>query len=278
MDRAPRVAFVVLPVLAALASASASAQTVLPLRLVDHFPIVVAKIDDQDIPLILNTGDSNSLVLKQSVLDRIKAMPTGKTIKGEDAKGSVMKSPEFLVSRLQLGDAVFTNLIARREMHAPTMPEPKVDHGGELGTGLLKAYEVIVDFPRLTLTLVPHQANDSPSEDCRGISVPFAAKEAPTEPVTKADTDLGALTLWWDTASGDSFVSQKVVQRAHVPFTNEDVTSKRLVLGGTDFGPWRPKWMEMSLPLFFDGVIGHYFFATHVVCMDFPNRRLLLQP
>jgi hypothetical protein len=52
--------------------------------------------------------------------------------------------------------------------------------------------------------------------------------------------------------------------------------TKRLVLGGTDFGPWQFKWMDMSLPPFFDGSIGHDFFATHVVCIDFPEKRIVI--
>lgn len=56
-------------------------------------------------------------------------------------------------------------------------------------------------------------------------------------------------------------------------------TTKRLVLGGTDFGPWQFKWMEMSLPPFFDGSIGfgYDFFLRHVVCIDFPGKRVLVR-
>jgi len=279
MDRAPKEVFVLLGALVALGSARASTPVVVPLRLDSRFPIVIAKVDGLDVPLILDTGGSASVVLQQPVLDRIKAVPTGgESFKGMDAKGSVLQAPKFRISRLELGDAVFTDVIARVEVHAPTMPAPRVGHKGLLGTGLLKAYEVILDYPHLTMTLVPHTVNDTASERCRGTGVPFAASQAPAEPVTKADTDLGQLTLWWDTASGFSFVSQKVVERAHAQASKEDVMTKRLVFGGFDFGPWRFKWMDMSLPPFFDGFIGHDFFATHVVCIDFPNKRLVIQP
>src|SRR5207237_9100707 len=106
-------------------------------------------------------------------------------------------------------------------VHDPTMPAPDVGRKCLMGTGLLKAYEVILDYPHLTMTLVRHTVDDTASERCRGTSVPFAASQVPAEPATKADTDLGQLTLWWDTASGISFVSQKVVERAHAQASQE---------------------------------------------------------
>lgn len=173
---------------------------------------------------------------------------------------------------------MFTDVVARLEVHSSTNQPPDVGQKGLLGTGLLKPYEVVLDYAHLTMTLVPRAANDNPSEQCRGTTVPFAATQAPAEPVTKADTDLGDLTLWWDTGAQFSFVSQKVVQRGRAQASKEDVTTKRLVIGGTDFGPWQFKWMDMSLPPFFDGFIGHDFFATHVVCIDFPDKRLVIHP
>lgn len=265
--------------LMALGAARASAPIVIPLRLDSRFPIVMANVDGLDVPLILDTGDSTSLILQQPVLDRIKAAPiVGESFKGVDAKGSVVQAPKFRISRLELGDGVFTDVVARAEVHAPTMPQPDVHHKGLLGTGLLKAYEVILDYAHLTMTLVPHTVNDTPSELCRGVSLPFAATPAATEPFTKADTDMGQLTLVWDTASQFSFVSQKVVERGHVHASKEDVRTQRLAFGGFEFGPWRFKWMDMSLPPFFDGSIGHDFFATHVVCIDFPDKRVVIRP
>lgn len=262
------------------ASALADPEIVLPLKLTGHFPIVMAKVDGMDVPLILGTGDSPAVVLQQSVLDHIKAAPAppDATSMGLDVKGNLLHFQKFRVSRVQLGDAVFTDVIAQLDVHAPNNQLPDVGQKGLLGTGLLKPYKVVLDYRHLTMTLVPGGANDTQTELCRGTSVPFAATPSPTEPFTKVDTDVGQLTLAWDTASGWSFVSQKIIQRGLVPSSNEDVTTKRLVLGGTDFGPWQFKWMEMSLPPFFDGSIGYDFFLRHVVCIDFPGKRVLVRP
>ncbi len=262
------------------ASGLASPEIVLPLKLAGHFAIIMAKVDGLEVPLIFGTGDSPAVVLQQSVLDHIKAPPAppDPTSMGLDVKGNLLHFQKFRVSRLQLGDAVFTDVIAQLDVHAPNNQLPDVGEKGLLGTGLLKPYKVVLDYRHLTITLVPAGANDTQTELCRGTSVPFAVTPSPAEPFTTVDTDVGQVTLAWDTASGWSFVSQKVIQRGLAPSSNEDVTTKRLVLGGTDFGPWQFKWMEMSLPPFFDGSIGYDFFLRHVVCIDFPDKRVLVRP
>jgi len=53
--------------------------------------------------------------------------------------------------------------------------------------------------------------------------------------------------------------------------------SKHLWLGDIDFGPWQFDVVDLTLPPGFDGFMGYNFFAKHVVCMDFPGRRLLVQ-
>jgi hypothetical protein len=265
--------------LLAMSSAAAGGPVVVPLRLAGHFPIVIAQVDGVDVPLAFGSGDSFPVRLEQSVLDRIKAVPIDGVTMGLDAKGHLLRSPKFRVSHLQLGDAVFSDVIAELDVHSRTYHPPKVGQQGWLGTGLLKSYEVVLDYPRRTMILVPRAANDAQSEQCRGTSVPFAVKEQPAEPFTKVDTDLGQLTLVWDTGSGASIVSQKVVvQQGYVEPSNEDVRTQRLIVGGTDFGPWRFKWMKMSLPPFLDGSIGYDFLTTHVVCIDFPDKQVVVQP
>jgi len=237
MDRTPKGACMLLGALLGVSSEAMCSPVVVPLRLAGHFPIVIAKVDGVDVPLAFGSGDSFPVRLEQSVLDRVKAAPLPGVTMGLDAKGHLLRSPRFRLSRLQLGDAVFNDVVAELDVHSPTFHPPRVGQEGWLGTGLLKSYEVVLDYPHRTMTLVPRASNEAPSEQCRGTSVPFAVKEQPAEPFTKADTDLGQLTLVWDTGSGLSLVSQKIVQQGHVNASNEDVTTKRLVVGGTDFGP-----------------------------------------
>jgi hypothetical protein len=263
---------------AAVGSATASSPVVVPVRLVDHFPLVVAKIEGMDIALVFDLGDSSTVVLQQSVLDHINTVPTGESSKMPDARGNVLESPTFRVPRLQIGRAVFTDIIGRLDVHDPSYQARDVGQKGFLGTGLFMSYEVVLDYPHRTMTLVPRGNNETLSEGCRGTVVPFVA---PTkwhgQPVTETDTDLGRVTVWWDTGAPTSVLSKRFVQEAQAHLTEDTVTTRRFTLGGTDFGPWRFEIWDVSLPAGFNGVIGYDFFAHHVVCVDFPGRRLLIQ-
>jgi hypothetical protein len=55
------------------------------------------------------------------------------------------------------------------------------------------------------------------------------------------------------------------------------VTTKHLILGTTDFGPLKLDVADYAEPSGTDMFIGYNFFAKHVVCIDFPGQRLLIQ-
>jgi len=260
----------------AFVSAPASSPVVVPLRLQSHFPIIVAKIDGIDVPLQFDSGDQSTVALQQSILDQIKAVPTGESSEQTYAKGKKVQSPKFRVPCLQIGRAVFTDITGRLDVHDPSYPATDAGQKGFLGTGLFKSYEVVLDYPHRTMTLVPRVNGESPSTSCQGTVVPFSP-EWHGEPVTQTDTDLGQVTLWWDTGAPTSALSKRFAQEARPHLSEGNVTTKRFTLGGTDFGPWRFEIWDMSLPPGFNGFVGYNFFANHIVCMDFPGKQIVIQ-
>jgi hypothetical protein len=48
-------------------------------------------------------------------------------------------------------------------------------------------------------------------------------------------------------------------------------------MGGSEIGPQDLRPHEFEEPAGVDGFVGAIFFANHVVCVDFPNRRLLVR-
>jgi hypothetical protein len=237
-------------------------------------PVLIANVDGVEVRLQLDTGDRTPLVLPQSVLDLIKAVPTGDSSKFQGVDG-VFEVPEFKVARVQIGTAVFTDVLAR--LDAPRAGyEPGQIAQGYLGTGLLKSYEVMVDYPHRALTFVARPSENS-SGACKGTVVPFSVSSPKWrgEPVAEAETDVGRVTLWWDTGAPVSVLRRTLTQEASSKSSGDSVTTKRFTLGGTDFGPWQFDIWDVSLPGF-DGFIGHDFFARHVVCMDFPGNRVVI--
>jgi len=82
---------------------------------------------------------------------------------------------------------------------------------------------------------------------------------------------------WWDTGTPTSVLGKRFAQEAQPNLSEDILTAKRLTFAGTDFGPLQFQIWDVSLPPGFDGFIGYNFFAHHIVCMDFPGNRLLIQ-
>jgi hypothetical protein len=260
----------------AVACAAADRPVVVPITLLGHFAVVNANIDGIDVPLVFDSGSSASVALTQAVLDRVKASPTGESSRGVDAQGNVLVYPKYSISRVQIGAAIFTDVVAQLDVHDPSYQATQVGQQGFLGTFLLKGYQVVLDYPHRTMTLVPPGGSPDETSRCAGTVVMFAPQWH-GEPVAEVGTDLGRVVVWWDTGTPTSVLSKRFVQATGSPQSVATWTSRHLSLGDVDFGPWQFEIWDVSLPPGFDGFIGYNFFAKHVVCMDFPAKRLLVQ-
>ena len=255
---------------------AADRPVVVPIELLGNFPVVTVNIDGNDVPLVFDSGNPGSVALTQAVIDRVKALPTGEFSRGMDAKGNVIKYPKFKIAHLQVGTAVFTDVIGELDAHDPSYQATQVGQHGFLGTALLKGYKVVLDYRHRRMMLVPPGSTKVESAGCKGTAVPFSPPWH-GEPAAEVYIDLGRLTVWWDTGAPISMLSKRFTEAARSKQSGDTVMSKRLTLGGTDFGPLRFRVEDLSLPPGFDGFIGYNFFAHHIVCMDFPGNRLLIQ-
>jgi hypothetical protein len=256
--------------------AASDSVSVLPLRLVDTSPIVIAKIDGKDVPLAFDLGDSSPLVLKQSFIDQVTTLPSKESHRGTDVQGNIIESETFIVPRLRLGTIVFTDVVGRPDKHDPAYQGSNLAQGGQFGTSLLKSYKVLLDYPHRKMTLIPANSPDGQATKCKGTVVPFLP-DWNGDPVTTARTDLGEVTVVWDTGSPVSILRQARAQNIGANVLTQHVTTKRLILGGTDFGPLKLDVADYAEPAGTDMFIGYNFFAKHVVCIDFPGHRFFIQ-
>jgi hypothetical protein len=261
---------------AVAAAASPPDSTVVPIRLSGSFALVEVRIGGRDVSLLFDTGDSRGILLAQPVIDRIKAKPVGQSSKVIDVKGNIVESPHFEIPRLQIGSIEFANVIADLDVHDPSYQPDQHGQQGFLGTALLKPYQVVIDYSRLTLTLIAPGSSRARAGDCRGVAVPFV-EQWRGEPVTEAETEFGRVVLWWDTGTPLSILTARFAQQARPRIAEGSMISERLGLGGSEFGPWPFEVVDFALPPGFEGFIGYDFFAQHVVCMDFPGRRALVR-
>ena len=242
------------------------------LELHKNFAAVLdAKVDGVKVRLQFDLGSSNALVLQQGVLDSIEAVPTGESIKLQGVDG-FFEAPLYKVARVEIGDQVFTDVVALLDVPRRGY-QPGDFAQGFLGTGLLKPYQLVLDYPSQAMTLVRPSEGGS-SSNCEGTSVPFSSGWH-GEPVTKAAIDQGQAILWWDTGAPMSILSSEFAKKLRAQSDASALQATRLILGDTDFGPWRFEVWNISLPGF-DGFIGHDFFARHVVCIDFPQHRVVI--
>ena len=256
-------------------AASSADGTVVPLRIRGNFPLVEVKVGGKRVPLLFDTGDSRRILLAQADIDRAKGKPTGASSKVIDVKGNVIEAPQFEIPRLQIGSIEFTKVVAELDVHDPSYMPDQHGQEGFLGTALLKPYQVVIDYPRGTLTLAVPGSSRARAE-CRGTPAPFV-EQWRGEPVTEVDTDLGRAVLWWDTGTPLSILISRFAQRAQPGLKEGPLTSRRLLVGGTEFGPWTFEVVDLTLPPGFEGFVGYDFYARHVVCMDFPGKRLLVR-
>jgi hypothetical protein len=255
------------------ACALSSEPTKIPIEIRDNFPILVATVDGIEVPLKFDLGDSESLVLQQEILDRVKAVPTGETARLRGFYG-VFEAPLFSVQQVRIGSLVFTDVVARLDRRDPAYEPGASGEKGYLGTGLLTSHAVVLDYPQRTMILVPRVQEDESNGTCQGKAVPFSSKWH-GQLVTEVETDFGPAILWWDTGSPTTFLSKSFARKAQAEDLRDTITTQRLNIGGTNFGPWQFSTWDVSPPGF-DGVVGYDFFARHVVCVDFPGNRLLI--
>jgi hypothetical protein len=265
-----------LMLLFSLNSVASDDVTTVPLKLIGHFPVVTARIDGNDVPLTFDLGDRSALVLSQKVLDRVKTLPTSETHRSKDVQGNVIQSAMFKLPELRIGDAKFTDVIGRPDVHDPSYQATDVGQQGYFGTSLLKSYKVVLDYPHRKMTLIPANSTNEETPQCKGTVVPFLPSWN-GDPVTKANTDLGELVAVWDTDAPFSILRKGGSQNIGADALTESVTSRHFMLGGADFGPIKLAVADYAEPAGTDMFVGYDFFAKHIVCIDFPGHQFLIQ-
>jgi hypothetical protein len=131
---------------------AAAGPTTVPMQLLGNFPVITVTIDGNDVPLTFDLGDASSLVLQQSVIDRLKTVPTGETLRFKDAMGNVIHSPMFKITHVKIGNAVFNDVVGRLDAHDPSYQAAQVGQQGSFGRGIFKSYKIVLDYHHRKIT------------------------------------------------------------------------------------------------------------------------------
>jgi hypothetical protein len=132
------------------------------------------------------------------------------------------------------------------------------------------------------LTLLSPETADAEAEamGCKGTRVPFERTSTPGLVITRVKLDEATMRLVWDTGAQYSSLPASVVAAHQLPVTPAVgqkppfYNSKRLIIGGSDFGPLELVVLPLELPSDFEGMLGYNVFADHVVCMNYGRSEL----
>jgi hypothetical protein len=269
-------ALCLVPVFAMVFAPCVSAQRAsVPLRIHNGFPIFTAKIDGKSVPLVFDLGGDFYLTLSQSALSGLNATPLSKTYEFSDAKGNILQSPMFMVRRIEIGKAVFTDVVGHVDTSHPTYKAQTDGREGMIGAPFLQKYKVVLDYVHREMTLIPGESAVPGGDACVGTEVPFLP-EWQGSAVTKATTDAGELTMVWDTGAPLSLIRKGRVQESGLKAENAILNSAKFELAGVNFGPLKLRVFDYVEPAGTDGFIGYTFFERNVVCIDFPRNRLFI--
>ncbi len=253
-----------------VASASGTAQlpsvTEVPLTFRDRQPFIPVRTAGHSFLLQLDLGADDDLGLTAAALRAVRLESVAGTSRHQDIKGHLIQERRFQVPELQIGGLILHDVQGTEQMDDPSFHRP-LGWEGHIGQNLLKAYAVAVDYRAKRLTL----SGNSGEGRCTGNPVSFLP-EWKGQAVTTVKTDLGPLTLFWDTGAPVTLVHSE-----RLGVNLDHLTSQHFVMEEVDFGPVELVGFEFSQPPGIDGFVGYNFFAVNGVCFDFPQSRLLVR-
>jgi Aspartyl protease len=252
--------------------AIAGQPTTVPLALVRNYPILSADVDGHTVRVMFDLGGDASLTLTRAALSELGIKPTGPGHRFMDVKGNILESRTFEVPRLRIGSAVFTHVTGSVDVRAPSYPATQVGQLGYIGPSLFAGYRIVLNYQGGKMTLIPPGTQHIERAGCIGTAVP-----SPPDGVAKAQTDFGDLALVWDTGGAVSVVRSARIDQTRTKVVNHAVLTQHFRLNGVEFGPLEFRLIEFSEPPGVDGFIAGNFFDKHVVCLDFPGKRLLIR-
>ncbi len=253
-----------------------------PMEIVERMPVLDFRINDLDVRLTLDTGSGTTLTLYPQILDQLEKTTTGEIHESIGIEGVVMKNRVFEVSTVQLGDAVYTDVLVRQDDHTEKHRTDTIAYRGtygRVGRSLFDDGKLVIDYGNNELTIIPHAA---PAEDqalCHGVELPLETDKEGMGLTTRVQTDIGELHVVWDTGFRGNVMLKRTTDAAGLSLQARDqFRTEKFAINGNDFGPVRMNvWELPALPPDLHALIGYWFFADKVVCVDFPRQRLFVQ-
>ena len=252
----------------------------IPFRLIGtSAPLVTVRIQNRDILLELDIGDSSALVLHPSVLSSLNTVSTGESSKGYGMEGKVFDLPIVRVKRVEMGRAEFDEVSIHPDSHDDAYRKQQLaEHGtqGSIGAGLFKGYKVVLDYRRHLLTLISKDSASKSQHSCRGQMIPLV-RSVNWGLVSSAHTDEGDALFVWDTGTPGLVMIKANAPAIHVNVSQDAVSLKHFEMSSHEFGPLKFQVWDFPAPPGMVGMLGSDFFRDHIVCIDFVGDQVFVR-
>ena len=252
-----------------LGCASQTPVAVIHVEIVDGNPITSARIGDERIDVVVDTGGLGGMAISPADLERLTVTFTGKTIERTDAAGDTFESRVFIVPELFLGGHRFEEVegFERIGSSGGFAGGPPMN---VLGRALLHDFTVVVDYPNGEIRLY------SPDQS-RSVCGPSTSKLVEKDDNILAlpfETDGGQMLALMDTGATYSFVQKEVVASRNLSTVDDFYRTSAFRVGGRDFGPLEMVVFPINGAPQIDALVGANFFSRHAVCFDYPGRKV----
>jgi hypothetical protein len=242
-------------------------------------PLVNVRIQNREILLELDIGDSSALVLHPSVLSSLSTAPTGESSRGYGMEGKVFDLPIVRVKRVEIGTAVFADVSIHADSHDDAFRKQQLTERGTqgyIGTGLFKGYKLVLNYRRHLLTLMQKDVALKSQSSCRGQMIPLV-RSVNWGLVSSAHTDGGDALFVWDTGAPGLAIVKANAAAIHVDVSRDTVSLKHFDMNGHEFGPLQFHVWDFPAPPGMVGMLGYDFFRDHTVCIDFAGNQLFVR-
>lgn len=259
----------------AVVASSGQAATVIPLELDNGNALLQAQLAGTPVRLIVDTGGMGTLQLTESTVPRIEVRWLTETTTRTDALGNTFEGRQFVVQDMAVGNGSFPDVRGFVRAEASDGITGRLPADGLIGREFLRPYIARFDYQARTLTLYGADERDAADDACRGHAI-GTVPHPDDYWVSEAATDHGRLRLIWDSGATYSVVAAVAAEKLRLPLTDHTYTTHQFMLDGDDFGPLEVVVLDLLL-VGADGLLGGNFFSTHVVCVDGPESRVIVQ-
>jgi Aspartyl protease len=250
-------------------SARTSDATIIPISINDRLPYVEAEIGGKRIALRFDTGAFDSgIALMADDMKRLNVESTG-VAKSADAMGNIFEVRTFVVPEVRIGGLTLRNVPGNEMMYASDTTA--ATKSGHIGLASLRNNLLVVNLAQRQIEV--RKSGDFPkicgSTDTKLVIGEFGV-------ASRATSDIGSFMLGWDAAAQANIISPSALKLSSGQYQPGDPRQIALAFDPMPIKPVPFRLVNIDIPGL-DGLIGHDYFMTHVVCLDIPARKLRLQ-